>query len=151
MNLSGLDESLMSGDFSKLATLKNAISTAEAVIDASITGNESNGRLITSTKLFIDECNNENVVVAFNDGSLCRLQNDKIVDFVELSDFGDDVTPEVTILRVPKVTTRRNVVFCVDKGGKLIVVCLVTMMKVFEWKKVRMMFGFCLRRLAVQP
>ena len=67
------------------------------------------------------------------------------------SDFGDDVTPEVTILRVPKVTTRRNVVFCVDKGGKLIVVCLVTMMKVFEWKKVRMMFGFCLRRLAVQP
>ena len=136
VNLSGLDESLMSGDFSKLATLKNAISTAEAVIDASITGNESNGRLITSTKLFVDECNNE---------------NDKIVDFVELSDFGDDVTPEVTILRVPKVTTRRNVVFCVDKGGKLIVVCLVTMMKVFEWKKVRMMFGFCLRRLAVQP
>jgi hypothetical protein len=91
-----------------------------------------------STKYFVDECNNESAIVAFSGAKLCRLQNNQIVDVVDLTDVDAAATSDADIymMQIPKVSSRRNVGFCVDKSGKLIVVCLLTMMKVLEWRQV---------------
>jgi hypothetical protein len=135
VNLRGMHEGLSTNDFAKLAEFKNAIlqSGNDIVIDGS---SKNVDKLMTKTKLFRDECNNDNVIVAFSDGQLGRLCQDRIVDITDVSEV------DIVILAVPKVASRRNVVFCVDRRGKLIVVCLHTFITISEWNKVNIKAAF---------
>ena len=120
-------------------SLRNAIQSAESRIDFGA----DEQLQITSTKVFRDEADNVDTLVALKGGRLARLVDNQIVDVTDISGFdistnGDDVScsNDVHILRVPKVPSRRNMAFCVDKKGKLIVVCLYTMIAMFEWNQV---------------
>ncbi len=133
VDLDGLHDGLSSNDFAKLANLRNAIQSSEDLIRF-----EESFR-ISTTKIFNDEANNEDVIVAFSGGRLSRLRKNQFVDILDLSDFNDSSTNcDIQTIQVPKVTSRRNVTFCVDKNGRLLVVCLQTMMVISEWNKVSM-------------
>ena len=131
VNLDGLHEGLSSNDFSKLVNFRNEIKSTEDLIRF-----DENFR-ITTTKIFNDEANNEDAIVAFSGGRLGRLKENQFVDILEFSDFDDSTTNcDIQTIQIPKVVSRRNVAFCVDKNGRLLVVCLHTMMVISEWNKV---------------
>ena len=129
VDLKALNDGLTNNDFSKLSEFKKSIVQTESLIDMPDSSRDVD-TVVTASKNFIDECNNKNTLIAFKGGRLGRLIIDRIVEISDVSDF------DIDILAVPKVSSRRNVVFCIDRSGKLIVVCLHTFITISEWQKV---------------
>jgi hypothetical protein len=73
LDLRGLDAAVSSSDFARLAELKKSISHTEHSVDS------GSDEFLTASVTDNDEANDENVIIAFNAGRLCRLDNYEVI------------------------------------------------------------------------